>query len=91
MWAFGSGSATREQLTYRGYALEICKHPIGWRLGISPIRPGLAILANHNFTVPYPRKDDALSAARKRIDLVLSVPFIVKRRLHEVQGVHSVY
>ena len=73
MWAFGSGNPKEERVTYRGYALEICKHPIGWRLGISPIRPGLPILANHNFTVPYPRKDDALSAARKRIDILLAV------------------
>ena len=73
VWAFGFGSPKGERLTYRGYALEICKHPVGWRLGISPIRPGLPILANHNFTVPYPRKDDALSAARKRIDLLLTV------------------
>ena len=36
MWAFGFGSPKEERLTYRGYALEICKHPIGWRLGISP-------------------------------------------------------
>ena len=68
MWAFGSGSPKEERLTY-----EICKHPIGWRLGISPIRPGLPILANHNFAVPYPRKDDALSAARRRIDILLAV------------------
>ena len=66
MWAFGSGSPKGERLTYRGYALEICKHPVGWRLGISPIRPGLPLLAHRNFTVPYPRKDDALTAARKR-------------------------
>ena len=32
---------------------------LGWRLGISPIRPELPILANRKFTVPYPRKDDA--------------------------------
>ena len=59
--------------TYRGYALEISKHPVGWHLGISPIQPGLPILANHTFTLPYPRKDDALFAARKRIDLLLTV------------------
>ena len=68
MWAFGFGSPKGERLTYRGYALEIYKHPIGWRLGISPIQPGLPILANRNFTVPYPRKDDALFAACKRIE-----------------------
>jgi hypothetical protein len=73
MWAFGSSSPKRERLTYRGYALKIYKHPIGWRLGVFPIRPDLPILANRKFTVPYPRKDDALSAARKRIDLLLSV------------------
>ena len=68
MWAFGFGSPMGERLTYRGYALEVWKHPIGWRLGISPVQPGRPILA-----VPYPRKDDALTAARKRIDLLLSV------------------
>ena len=75
MWAFGFGSPKGERLTYRGYILEICKHPVGWRLGVSPIRPELPILANHNFTVPCPRKDDALCAARKRIDLLLTVNF----------------
>ena len=73
MWSFGFGSPNEKRLTYRGYALEIFKHPIGWRLGISPIRPELPILANRSFTVPYPRKDDALAAARKRIDLILYV------------------
>jgi hypothetical protein len=73
MWEFGFGSPKGERLTYRGYALEICKHPVGLRLGISPIRPELPIPANQNFTVPYPSKDDALSAARKRIDLLLAV------------------
>jgi hypothetical protein len=73
MWAFAFGSPKGERLTYRGYALEIYKHPIGWRLGISPIQPGLPILANHNFTVSCPRKHEALSAARKRIDILLTV------------------
>ena len=73
VWAFGFGSPMGERLTYRGYALEISKHPVGWHLGISPIQPGLPILANHTFTLPYPRKDDALFAARKRIDLLLSL------------------
>jgi hypothetical protein len=73
MWAFGFGSPKGERITYRGYELEICKHPIGWRLGISPIRPELPILGSRNFTVPSLRKDDALNAARKRIDLLLSV------------------
>jgi hypothetical protein len=34
MWAFGLGSPKGERLIYRGYELEVCKHPIGWRLGI---------------------------------------------------------
>ena len=33
----------------------------------------LPMLANSNFVVPFPRRDDALSAARKRIDLLLSL------------------
>ena len=54
VWAFGFGSPMGERLTYRGYALEISKHPIGWHLGISPIQPGLPILANHNFHTSLP-------------------------------------
>ena len=68
-WAVERG----EHLTYRGYDLEIAKDPVGWRLGVHPSRPDLPMLANSNFVVPFPRKDDALSAARKRIDLVLSL------------------
>jgi hypothetical protein len=55
--ALGRGSEG-ERLTYRGYILEIRKHPVGWRLGISPLQSELPILANHNFRVPYPRKDE---------------------------------
>jgi hypothetical protein len=73
MLAFGLGSRKGERLSYRGYAVEISKDPVGWRLGIFPSRPELPILATCNFTVPCPRKDDALSAACKRIDLILSV------------------
>jgi hypothetical protein len=73
MLAFGYGSQTGERFAYRGYALEISRDPMGWRLGIYPSRPELPILARCNFTVPCPRKDDALSAARRRIDLLLSV------------------
>jgi hypothetical protein len=45
--------------------------------GVSGFLPfdQLPILANRKFTVPYPRKDDALSAARKRIDVLLAVQF----------------
>jgi hypothetical protein len=73
MLAFEFGSQTGERFTYRGYALEISKEPTGWRLGIYPSRPELPILARCNFTVACPRKNDALSAARRRIDLILSV------------------
>jgi hypothetical protein len=72
MLSFGFGSRAGERLTYRGYDLEIAKDPVGWRLGVYPSRPELPILARSNFTVPSPRKDDALSAARERIDLLLS-------------------
>jgi hypothetical protein len=67
------GSWTSERLTYRGYDVEVSKDPMGWHLGVYPGRPDLPILAKSNFTVLCPRKDDALSAARKRIDLLLSV------------------
>jgi hypothetical protein len=70
---FALGGRAGEHLTYRGYDLEIAKDPIGWRFGVHPSRPDLPMLANSNFVVPFPRKDDALSAARKRIDLVLSL------------------
>jgi hypothetical protein len=73
MLAFGFGRQTDERFTYRGYALEISKDPTGWRLGIYPSRPELPILSKCSFTVPYPRKNDVLPAARRRIDLILSV------------------
>jgi hypothetical protein len=73
MFAFGVGKRKGERLTYRGYGLEIYKDPVGWRLGIYPRRPELPIFARSDFTVSSPRKDDALSAARQRIDLMLSV------------------
>ena len=56
MCRFEFGSPKGERLIYWGYALEIFKHPIGWR-GVSKflsIRSGLPILANRKFTVPYP-------------------------------------
>jgi hypothetical protein len=73
MFAFGFGKRKGERLTYRGYGLEIYKDPVGWRLSIYPRRPELPIFARSDFTVSSPRKDDALYAARQRIDLMLSV------------------
>jgi hypothetical protein len=73
MLTFALISRTGERLTYRGYDMEVSKDPVGWRLGVYPSRPDLPILAKSSFTVPFPRKDDALSAARKRIDLLLSI------------------
>ena len=73
MLAFAFSRPKGERLAYRGYALEICKDRVGWRLGVHPGRPDLPILARSNFTVPVPNKNEALSAARKRIDILLSV------------------
>lgn len=64
---------TGERLSYRGYDLQVSKDPLGWRLGVYPSQPDLPILARSRFTVFFPRKDDALSAVYKRIDLLLSV------------------
>lgn len=72
MFAFPFRGRAGEHLTYRGYDLEIAKDAVGWRLGVHPSRPELPTLGRSDFTVFCPRKDDALSAARKRIDLLLS-------------------
>jgi hypothetical protein len=73
VFAFLSASLKGERLSYRGYTLEISKDKLGWRLGVHPSQPDLPFLARCNFTVTYPRKDDALWAAYRRIDLLLSV------------------
>jgi hypothetical protein len=64
--------AATERASYRGYSLEISKCLAGWTLRVHPMRPELPILARHTFTVASPRKDEAIAAAHKRIDLVLS-------------------
>jgi hypothetical protein len=73
VFAFLSASQKGERLSYRGYTLEISKDQLGWRLNVQPRRPDLPILARSNFAVTCPRKNDALSAAYRRIDLLLSV------------------
>jgi hypothetical protein len=73
MLAFAFGRQKSEHLSYRGYVLEISKDQLGWRLGVHPCRPALPVLARSTFTVASPRKDEALCAAYKRIDLLLSV------------------
>ena len=73
MWAFGSGNPKEERAYLSGLRsrdLQASNWMASWDFSHST---GLPILANHNFTVPYPRKDDALSAARKRIDILLAV------------------
>ena len=72
VFAFPPANQKSELLSYRGYTLEISKDQLGWRLGVHPSRPDLPVLAQCNFTVTYPRKDDALWAAYRRIDLLLS-------------------
>jgi hypothetical protein len=70
--AFSPGCAASERGSYRGYSLEISKCLAGWTLRVHPMRPELPILARHTFTVASPRKDEAIAAAHKRIDLLLS-------------------
>jgi hypothetical protein len=78
---FGSGSSSvfrfgcgaSEQSTYRGYTLGLAKHHSGWQISINPTRPELPILAYGTLTVPNPRKEEALAAAKLRIDLLLSI------------------
>ena len=78
---FGSGSSSvfrfgcgpTEQSTYRGYRLGLAKHSSGWQISINPSRPELPILAYCTITVPNPRKEEALAAAKRRIDLLLSI------------------
>jgi hypothetical protein len=66
------GDVPTEHSTYRGYRLGMAKHPSGWQISINPIRPELPILAYCKLTVANPRKDDALAAVKRRIDLLLS-------------------
>jgi len=70
---FGFGYVPTEQSTYRGYRLGLAKHPSGWQISINPSRPELPILAYCNLTVSDPRKEEALAAAKRRIDLLLSI------------------
>jgi hypothetical protein len=78
---FGSGSSSvfrfgcgaTEQSTYRGYTIGLAKHHSGWQISINPTRPELPILAYGTVTVPNPRKEEALAAAKRRIDLLLSI------------------
>jgi hypothetical protein len=72
MLVFAYGRQKAEHLSYRDYNLEISKDQLGWRLGVYPSRSDLPVLARSKFTVTCPRKHDALCAAYKRIDLLLS-------------------
>ena len=72
MLVFAYGRQKAEHLVYRDYNLDISKDPLGWRLGVYPSRPDLPVLGHSKFTVTCPRKDDALCAAYRRIDLLLS-------------------
>jgi len=72
MLVFAFGRQKTEHLSYRDYNLEISKDQLGWRLGVHPARPDLPALARSKFTVTYPRKSEALYAACRRIDLLLS-------------------
>jgi len=72
MLVFAYGRQKAEHLVYRDYNLDISKDRLGWRLGVYPSRPDLPVLGHSKFTVTCPRKDDALCAAYRRIDLLLS-------------------
>jgi hypothetical protein len=70
--AFRFGNPPTEQSIYRGYTLGVRKHPSGWQISITPIRPELPILAYSQVTISDPRKAEAFAAAMRRIDLLLS-------------------
>ena len=55
-----------ELLLYRGYALEVRRETVGWRVAVHPKRPELPILRYSELNAC--ERDSALEEAKGRID-----------------------
>jgi hypothetical protein len=67
-------SMTPENCRYRGYEIVPRQQWSQWCASVYPTRSDLPILSRSTLRTLRPSKEDALDAARKRIDQVLSSP-----------------
>ena len=56
-------------LLYRGYGIEVCRSPSGWRVAVYPRTPDLPILGRSE--VCACDQDTAVIEAKRRVDALL--------------------
>jgi hypothetical protein len=61
-----------ESYRYRGYQIETQREWSNWCVSVYPTRPDLPILPQSTLHTLMPRKDDAVTEARRSIDRILS-------------------
>jgi hypothetical protein len=62
----------QEACRYRGYRIVPRQHWSQWRVSVYPLRADLPILSSSTLRVLMPEKDEAVAAARRRIDRLLA-------------------
>jgi hypothetical protein len=62
-----------ETYHYRGYEIVPQREWSQWRAQVRPTRPDLPILSQATLRTLRPHKEDALDAARRRVDDILSM------------------
>jgi hypothetical protein len=62
-----------ERHRYRGYQIEPRREWSNWCVIVQPMRPDLPILHQSILRSLTPRKDDAVTKAKKSIDRMLSI------------------
>ncbi len=61
-----------ETCRYRGYEIVPRRHRSQWCVSVYPLRSDLPILSRSTLRSLMPRKDEAIEAARQRIDRLLA-------------------
>jgi hypothetical protein len=61
-----------DRTKYRGYDIQLRREWSNWCASVHPVRPELPILAQSTLATLSRRKDEALAAAKRSIDAVLT-------------------
>jgi hypothetical protein len=61
-----------ESYRYRGYQIQTRREWSNWCVSVHPMRPDLPILPQSTLRTLTPRKDEAVTEAKQRIDRILS-------------------
>lgn len=65
---------------YRGYKIKARPKGTEWVLAVRPLRPELPLMRRYSFRVSVPSSEDAITHAKRRVDLLLDLSPLLPHR-----------